>query len=188
MSRHGTAHVPGAAGAAGSHADIGLRTAAGVTVAMLAGIAGAISYSHMRALAVAHGESGWQAHTFPLSVDGIENVASLVLLSDRRTGRSSGRLPWAALVAGTTASLAANVAAAGADLVGRLVAGWHAFALLVAVKLLSRLLEPDGLDARPDSRGGCPAPVAADRQRLDHGPGRRPTSTGCCPQPAPRGT
>jgi hypothetical protein len=100
---------------------IAIRAAAGVTVAVLAGIAAAISYSHMRELAAAHGETGWQAHTFPLSVDGIEIVASLVLLADRRTGWSSGWLPWAALAAGAAASLAANVAAAGADLVGRVI-------------------------------------------------------------------
>jgi Protein of unknown function (DUF2637) len=155
--------IQASAGPAAGHArrvDTGIR-AAGVTVAALAGIAGAISYSHMRALAVAHGETGWQAHTFPLSVDGIEIVASLVLLSDRRTGRPSGWLPWAALAAGTTASLAANVAAAGTDLVGRVVAGWPAFALLVAVKLMSQLLEP---------RRDAGRPVAKESRRV---PGRR---------------
>ena len=120
MSRAGTRSetLPGDVPAAGSRADACIRAAAGVTVIGLAGIAGAISYSHMRALAAGHGETGWQAHAFPLSVDGIEIVASLVLLADRRTGRRSGWLPWAALVAGTTASLAANVAAAGAGPVG----------------------------------------------------------------------
>jgi Protein of unknown function (DUF2637) len=129
-----------------------------VTVVGLAGIAGAISYSHMRFLAAGHGETGWQAHAFPLSVDGIEIVASLVLLADRRTGRRSGWLPWAALVAGTTASLAANVAAAGAGPVGRVIAGWPAFSLLVAVKLLSGMLEhrrgidrPAAIQDRPGS-------------------------------------
>ena len=118
----------------------------------------------MRALAVAHGEAGWQAHTFPLSVDGIEIVASLVLLADRRAGRRWGWLPWAALVAGTTASLAANVAAADADVIGRVVAGGPAFALLVAVKLCSRLLGPrSGGDGRPvlaagDRDGGYARP------------------------------
>jgi hypothetical protein len=70
-----------------------------------------------------------------------EVVASLVLLADRRSGRRSGWLPWAAPAAGTTASLAANVAAVGAGPVGRLIAGWPAFALLVAVKLLSGMRE-----------------------------------------------
>jgi len=65
--------------------DSGIHAAAGVTVVALAGIAEAISYSHMRELAAAHGETGCQAHTFPVSVDGIEIVASLVLLADRCT-------------------------------------------------------------------------------------------------------
>jgi hypothetical protein len=57
------------------------RTAA-ATVVGLAGIAGALSYSHMHRLAQAHGQVGWHAHAFPSSVDGIEIVASLVLLAD----------------------------------------------------------------------------------------------------------
>lgn len=130
-------------------ADTWMRATVTVTVAGLASIAGAISYSHMRNLAAAHGETGWQAHAFPLSVDGIEIVASLVLLADRRVGRPSGWLPWAALAAGTMASLAANVAAAGTDLIGRVVAGWPAFALLVAIKLLSGLFQRRPDDDRP---------------------------------------
>ncbi len=55
--------------------------------------AGAISYSHMRQLAAAHGDTGWHAHAFPLSVDGVEIAASLVLLADRHAGRRSGWLP-----------------------------------------------------------------------------------------------
>ncbi|MGH3341451.1 MAG: hypothetical protein ACRDPK_00950 [Carbonactinosporaceae bacterium] len=62
-------------------------------------------------------------------------------LADRRTGHRSGWLPWAALAAGTVVSVAANVAVAVSDPVGRVVAGWPAFTLLVAVKLLSELLE-----------------------------------------------
>jgi Protein of unknown function (DUF2637) len=116
------------------------RTAAS-TVAGLAGIAGALSYSHMRQLAQDHGQVGWHAHAFPLSVDGIEIVASLVLLADRRAGRRSGWLPWTALAAGTAGSLAANIAAAHPDPVSRVIAGWPALALLLAVKLLAGILE-----------------------------------------------
>src|SRR5215475_2283977 len=119
-------------------ADVWIRRAAGITVAGLAGIAGALSYSHMRQLAAAHGNAGWHAHTFPLSVDGVEIVASLVLLADRRTGRRSGWLPWSVLLVGTAASLAAN---ADPGTVSRVIAGWPALALLIAVKLLSGMLE-----------------------------------------------
>lgn len=126
----------------------------------------------MRQLAAAHGEAGWHPQTLPLLVDAIEIVASLVLLAGRRTGRRSGWLPWAALAAGTTASLAADVAAAATDLSGRVIAGWPAFALLIAVKLLSGLPERRH-DARPaaDDRPACrpdpvrPAPDAGDAPR-----------------------
>jgi hypothetical protein len=77
--------------------DRWISRAAAATVVGLAGIAGAISYSHMRQLAQEHGQPGWHAHAFPLSVDGIEIVASLVLLADRRAGRRPGWLPWLCL-------------------------------------------------------------------------------------------
>lgn len=95
----------------------------------------------MRQLAAAHGDTGWHARAFPLSVDGVEIVAFLVLLADRRSGRHSGWLPWAALTIGTAASLAANVATAHARAISRIIAGWPAVALLIAVKLLSGILE-----------------------------------------------
>ncbi len=50
---------------ASERADKWVSRAAGATVAGLAGIAGAISYSHMRQLAAAHGDAGWHAHAFP---------------------------------------------------------------------------------------------------------------------------
>ncbi|WP_051110643.1 DUF2637 domain-containing protein [Longispora albida] len=134
----------------------GVRIAATATVAVLAGVAAAISYDHMRTLAVAHGESGWRSHAFPVSVDGIEVVASLVLFADKRAGRISGWLPWAALAAGTAASMAANVAVGGHGLVGKVVAGWPALALLIAVKLLTGILDPQ--PASSQEAGPSPAP------------------------------
>lgn len=153
-----------------SRADRAIRLAAGAAVAALAIIAGAVSYAHMKILAEQHGETGWRAHAFPLSVDGIEIVASLVLLADRRIGRRSGWLVWAALAAGTTASMAANVAVGATDPVGRVVAGWPAFALLVAIKLLSGLVdhpaEPSGTVSPP----GTPHEVTADAGPPSAGP------------------
>jgi hypothetical protein len=122
-------------------ADRWISRTAAATVVGLAGIAGALSYSHMRQLAQDHGQAGWHAHAFPLSVDGIEIVASLVLLADRRAGRRSGWLSWTALAAGTAGSLAANIATAHPDSVSRIIAGWPALALLIAIKLLTGLLE-----------------------------------------------
>jgi hypothetical protein len=143
-----------------SAVDRAIVGAAGATVVGLAGVAGAISYSHMAELARIHGEVGWRSHAFPVSVDGIEVVASLVLLAHRRSGTPAGWLPWVALAAGTAASVAANVAVGASDPVGRLVAGWPAVALLVAIKLMAGLLDsPSEHVVRAEGRPGPAGPV-----------------------------
>jgi Protein of unknown function (DUF2637) len=140
-----------------SRTDRVIAGAAGATVVVLAGVAGALSYSHMAELARLHGEVGWRSHAFPISVDGIEIVASLVLLAHRRSGSRAGWLPWAALATGTAASVAANVAVGASDPVGRLVAGWPAVALLVSIKLLSGLLDAGPRGDRSPASGPDPA-------------------------------
>jgi hypothetical protein len=76
-------------------------------VALLALIAGTVSYLHMHMLVARHGQPGWVAALTPLSVDGMIVAASTTLLADLRSGRNGGALPWALLVAGSVASLAA---------------------------------------------------------------------------------
>ena len=65
-------------------------------------------------------------------------AASATLLADSRSGRTGGALPWALLVAGSVASLAANVAVAEPTLVGRVIAAWPSFALTASFELLTR--------------------------------------------------
>jgi hypothetical protein len=72
----------------------------------------------------------------PISVDGLILTASRTMLARQRAGRSAGWLAWTAMLAGLTASLAANVAGAQPTLVGRLVAAWPPIALLLAYELL----------------------------------------------------
>ncbi|GAB1693275.1 hypothetical protein [Krasilnikovia sp. M28-CT-15] len=62
----------------------------------------------------------------PISVDGLEIVASLYLVAQRRAGRPTGWIPWFALIVGTAASLTANIAVGGADPIGKALAGWPA--------------------------------------------------------------
>ncbi|WP_239160227.1 DUF2637 domain-containing protein [Virgisporangium ochraceum] len=115
----------------------------------LAVVAGAISFAHMRELALDHGQLGWKSYAFPISVDGLEIVASLFLVAQRRAGRPTGWVPWAALIVGTAASLAANIAVGGADPVGKALAGWPALSMLAAIKLLFSMLD----HGQPDHRG-----------------------------------
>jgi hypothetical protein len=74
-------------------------------VALLAVIAG--TGLHMHQLVAGHGQPGWVAALTPLSVDGMIVAASTALLADPRSNGWGGLLPWALVVIGSVASLAA---------------------------------------------------------------------------------
>ncbi len=119
-------------------ADQWIRRTTTGCVAMLALIAGTVSYLHMHALVALHGQPGWVAALTPLSVDGMIVAASTTLLADSRSGSRGGVLPWGLLVVGSAASLAANVAVAEPTATGRVIAAWPSFALIAAYEVLMR--------------------------------------------------
>jgi hypothetical protein len=84
------------------------------------------------------GQPGWVAALTPFSVDGMIVAASTTLLADSRSGGRGGFLPWALLVVGSLASLAANVAVAEPTTTGRVIAAWPSFALIAAYEMLMR--------------------------------------------------
>lgn len=129
------------------------RVFAVLIIVILGVAAGAMSYYHMRHLAELHGETGWRAHVFPITVDGVEITASVILFLDRLAGRKPRPLAWAAMIIGTVISLFANVLVADADVINRAVAGWPPLALLLAIKLLLGLLE-DHQPGAEDSESG----------------------------------
>jgi hypothetical protein len=133
-----------------------------VFVGGLAIVAGAISFAHMRELALHHDQLGWKSLAFPISVDGLELVASLYLVAQRRAGRPTGPIPWVALIVGTAASLAANVAVGGADPIGKALAGWPAVSMLVSIKLLFSMIDHhakvDQRTVRDDQRTSAAVP------------------------------
>jgi hypothetical protein len=112
-----------------------VRRVTTAAVVAVAGVAATASYEHMRALASVAGED-WRAWLLPISVDGLAVAASMTMLVRRRAGQAAGVLPWAALLLGLGASLAANVAAAEPTVVGRLVAAWPPVGLLLSYELL----------------------------------------------------
>jgi hypothetical protein len=108
------------------------------TTGCVAPIAGTASYLHMHALVDLHGQPGWVAALTPFSVDGMIVVVSTTLLAASRLGGRAGFLPWALLVTGGVASLAANVTVAEPTATGRVIAAWPPFALIAAYELLMR--------------------------------------------------
>jgi len=116
-------------------ADQWIRWTTTACAGLLALIAGIVSYLHMHMLVALHGQPGWVAVLTPLSVDGMIVAASTTLLSDSRSGSRGGVLPWALLVVGSVASLAANVAVGEPTVTGRVIAAWPSFALIAAYEL-----------------------------------------------------
>src|SRR5438128_1789629 len=121
-----------------------------VCVTLLALIAATVSYLHMHMLVARHGQPGWVATLTPLSVDGMIVAASTTLLADSRSGRKGGVLPWTLLVAGSVASLAANVAVAEPTLIGRIIAAWPSFALTASYELLTSEVRRSAAGERAD--------------------------------------
>jgi Protein of unknown function (DUF2637) len=149
-------------------ADRWIRRTTTGCVAVLALIAATVSYLHMHELVELHGQPGWVAALTPLSVDGMIVAASTTLLADSRAGGRGGILPWALLVTGSMASLAANVAVAQPTVVGRVIAAWPSFALIGAYELLMRQVRRAADGSRPSrphtaSGAGAAGPAAPAR-------------------------
>jgi hypothetical protein len=134
-------------------ADRWIRWTTTGCVALLALIAGTVSYPHMHLLVELHGQPGWVAALTPLSVDGMIAAASTTLLADSRAGSRGGVLPWALLVVGSAASLAANVAVAQPTAARRLIAAWPSFALIGAYERWRRLVKGAGAAGEFDGSG-----------------------------------
>ncbi|WP_068927507.1 DUF2637 domain-containing protein [Planobispora rosea] len=117
-------------------ADRWIRWTTTASVVLLAAIAAIVSYRHMHELALRHGESELGAVLAPLAVDGMIVASSMSILLASRYGRRGGVLPWGLLIAGSLASLGANIAVADPTMIARIIAAWPSFALIGAYEML----------------------------------------------------
>lgn len=108
-----------------------------IGVAIVALTAAVVSFSHIRALALAAGQPPLAALLYPLSVDGAVAAGMTVRWADARAGRRTSVCAWALLGLGIAASLAGNIASAHPTTVARLVAAWPAVALALGVEVLA---------------------------------------------------
>jgi hypothetical protein len=97
-------------------------------------------------------------------------------------GRRGGLLPWALLVIGSLASLAANVSVAEPTPTGRVIAAWPSFALIASYELLMRQVRRAAETATSRTRQRRPpdgsakaatAPAIGPVSTTSAGPGRR---------------
>jgi len=94
-------------------------------------ITGSLSFAHIHDLAMRHGQTGWKAWTYPLSVDLLMVAAYRELLKARHAKQGGTVLPWVWFLLSLAASLTANVIATGGrDPLSIAVGVWPAVAFL----------------------------------------------------------
>ncbi|MFG2022042.1 DUF2637 domain-containing protein [Actinomadura geliboluensis] len=144
-------------------------------VVVLAGIAAAGSFTHIRDTATEHGQRGWMAWAIAVCIDLTCVMAAGERQRDKRTGRDTGHLSWptVVLVGGILLSLAANLAQADPSVWGWITAGTPAGAFLVAVSMLERRKVGPGSAARP-----LPVPDSFGRPSSASTPSPPPSSAG----------
>ncbi|MEO3811455.1 DUF2637 domain-containing protein [Sphaerisporangium sp. B11E5] len=129
-------------------------------VLVLALIAGAGSFSHVRETAVEHGQTGAMAWAVAVCIDLTCVMAARERQRDKKTGRKrTGPLSWptCVLVAGIVLSLAANLHQAEPSVWGWLTAATPAAAFLVAVSMLERRATGPRPEPSPPSTVSAPA-------------------------------
>jgi hypothetical protein len=140
-----------------------LAVADALPVTVLAVIAGAGSFTHIRDTAAQHGQHGPMAWAIAVCIDLTCVMAARERQRDKRTGRAAHRLSWPVLVltGGVMLSLAANLDQAQPTTWGRITAATPAAAFLVAVSMLERR------STHPHSKTPVPAvlPVPAKDER-----------------------
>ncbi|WP_336208481.1 DUF2637 domain-containing protein [Nonomuraea sp. LPB2021202275-12-8] len=110
-------------------------------VLVLALIAGAGSFTHIRDTASEHGQTGWMSWAIAICIDLTCVMAARERQRDKKTRRTRrGPISWPVLVltGGIILSLAANLAQATPTVWGWITAATPAGAFLVAVSMLER--------------------------------------------------
>ncbi|TDD33623.1 DUF2637 domain-containing protein [Nonomuraea terrae] len=148
-------------------------------VLVLAVIAGAGSFTHIRDTAAEHGQTGWMSWAVAVCIDLTCVMAARERQRDNRTGRTrQGRLSWPVLVltGGIVLSLAANLAQAAPTVWGWVTAATPAGAFLLAISMLERRaaqVRPSTAEA-PDTSAVLAPSLAPDLVPSDEKDGPAP--------------
>jgi len=137
-----------------------LAVADALPVTVLAAIAGAGSFTHIRDTAAQHGQSGPMSWAVAVCIDLTCVMAARERQRDKQAGIPARRLSWPTVVlaGGILLSLAANLAQAQPTAWGRIVAAVPPAAFLVAVSMIERrAAQRPRLTAGQDRAAGEPS-------------------------------
>ena len=117
-----------------------LAVADALPVTVLAVIAGAGSFTHIRDTAAQHGQTGPMSWAVAICIDLTCVMAARERQRDKRPGITTRRISWPTVVlaGGVGLSLAANLAQAQPTAWGQIVAAVPSVAFLVAVSMIER--------------------------------------------------
>ncbi|WP_219460028.1 DUF2637 domain-containing protein [Nonomuraea rhizosphaerae] len=133
-------------------------------VLVLALIAGAGSFTHIRDTATENGQHGWMAWAIAVCIDLTCVMAARERQRDKKTGKARrGPISWPVLVltGGIVLSLAANLQQAAPTMWGWITAATPAGAFLVAVSMLERRATATRTEPSPDVLQSSPSWTAA---------------------------
>ncbi|GAA5057553.1 peptidoglycan/LPS O-acetylase OafA/YrhL [Thermocatellispora tengchongensis] len=140
-------------------------------VLVLAAIAGAGSFTHIRDTATEHGQTGWMSWAVAICIDLTCVMAARERQRDKQTGRRrNGPISWPVLVltGGIALSLAANLEQADPTVWGWITGATPAAAFLIAVSMLERRAttpHPAPTPVPQNERRSGPAPALIDYAR-----------------------
>jgi hypothetical protein len=137
-------------------------------VLVLALIAGAGSFTHIRDTASEHGQTGWMSWAIAVCIDLTCVMAARERQRDKKTGRARrGLVSWPVLVlaGGIVLSLAANLQQADPTVWGRITAATPAAAFLVAISMLERRTSGPRPEPSPDVSETSLADISSSRPR-----------------------
>ncbi|MEU8150266.1 DUF2637 domain-containing protein [Nonomuraea sp. NPDC048901] len=148
-------------------------------VIVLAAIAGAGSFTHIRDTATQHGQTGWMSWAIAICIDLTCVMAARERQHDKQSGRTRrGPISWPVLVltGGIVLSLAANLQQADPTAWGWITAATPAAAFLIAVSMLERRAtrpepspDPAPSSALVPAPSCAPTPVLTDYETQDDG-------------------
>jgi hypothetical protein len=155
-----------------------LAGADALPVTVLAVIAGAGSFTHIRDTAAQHGQGGPMSWAVAVCVDLTCVMAARERQRDKQAGITARRMSWPTVVlaGGVLLSLAANLAQAQPTAWGRIVAAVPPAAFLVAVSMIERRAArrsrpaagQDGAAGEPSAQGR-PSPLQAAEDEAQDG-------------------
>ena len=141
-------------------------------VVLLAAIAGAGSFTHIRDTAAQHGQTGPMSWAIAVCVDLTCVMAARERQRDKRHGLTTRRLSWPTVVlaGGVLVSLAANLAQAQPSVWGQVMAATPCAAFLVAVSMLERRASTGHPRGQPSAAPGPAGPVLVAVPSQDDSP------------------